>query len=148
MPIVYLLIVSTTCEPWAQNTYFNNCTKDSLFVGASHCNNMDSMDYVLSPRHLYSASGLDSLEFSLQKSSNSSFCFDEGDIIFPDSICFIDINYLFDNNKIDTCYFFLIKWSDAKKYSWDEIRDNKMYHTWIVTRNKKGEYDTNIRYSD
>ena len=148
LPIIYLLFVSTTCEPWAQNTFFNNCTKDSLFVGASHCNNMDSMDYILSPRYIYSAGGLDSVEFSLLKGSNPSFCFDERDIIFPDSICFIDIDYLFDNDKIDTCYFFLIKWSDAKKYSWDEIRDKKMYHTWIVARNKNGEYDTNIRYSE
>ncbi|MBO7100328.1 MAG: hypothetical protein J6W21_10735 [Bacteroidaceae bacterium] len=47
--------------------------------------------------------------------------------------------------KTDTCYFFLIKWSDAKKYSWDEIRDKKMYRTWIVTKDKDGNYDTNIR---
>ncbi len=66
--------------------------------------------------------------------------------IFPDSFCYIYEHRLFNNT--DTAYFFLIKWSDARKYTWDEIRANKLYRKWVVTRDKDGNYDTNIRYSD
>lgn len=50
--------------------------------------------------------------------------------------------------NIENCYFFLVKWGDAKKYTWDEIRENKLYRKWVATRNKKDEYEKNIRYSD
>lgn len=144
LPFVYLLFTSTVCEPWTQETFFCNCTNDTLLIGASHCNNIDDLDYVLTP--FYTAKGFNTEVFSLQMGSAPSFCFDERDIIFPDSICSIDYYCLFDNNKTDTCYFFLIKWSDAKRYSWNEIRENRLYRKWVVTRDKNGEYDTNIRY--
>lgn len=146
LPIVYLLFTSTVCEPWTQEVFFSNCTNDTLLIGASQCNNIDGLDYVLTP--FYTVREFNTEEFSLKKSSAPSFCFDERDIIFPDSICSINYYCLFDNNKTDTAYFFLIKWSDAKKYSWDEIREQKLYRKWIVTRDKDGNYDTNIRYSD
>ena len=65
--------------------------------------------------------------------------------IFPDSTCRTDYYLL---RKTDTAYFFLIKWSDAHRYSWDEIRVNKLYRKWVVTRDKDGNYDKNIRYLD
>ena len=65
--------------------------------------------------------------------------------IFPDSTCQTDYYLL---RKTDTAYFFLIKWSDARKYTWDEIRKKKLYRKWVATRNKKDEYEKNIRYSD
>ena len=144
--LVILCLLYSCREPWTQETFFCNCTNDTLLIGASHCNNIDDLDYVLTP--FYTAKGFNTEVFSLQKGSAPSFCFDERDIIFPDSICSIDYYCLFDNNKTDTCYFFLIKWSDAKQYSWDEIRKNKLYRKWVVTRDKNGEYDTNIRYLD
>jgi len=42
----------------------------------------------------------------------------------------------------------LIKWSDAKRYSWNEIREQKLYRRWIVARDKDGNYDRNIRYME
>jgi len=35
-----------------------------------------------------------------------------------------------------------------QKYSWDEIREQKLYRRWIVTKDKDGNYDRNIRYVD
>ena len=67
-------------------------------------------------------------------------------IVIPDSLCFFADSQLFVNS--DTCYFFLIKWSDAKRCTWDEIREQKRYRTWVVTRDKDGNYDKNIRYLD
>ncbi len=48
----------------------------------------------------------------------------------------------------DTGYLFLIKYRDAKQYTWDEIRKRKLYHRHIVVRDAEGNYDMNIRYQD
>ena len=60
-------------------------------------------------------------------------------------MAFILVQHIGQKN-IENCYFFLVKWGDAKKYTWDEIRKNKLYRKWVITRDKNGEYDTNIRY--
>ena len=135
--ISYLLFTSTTC---VRVLRFQNCTSDTLFVGASHYNNMDSVKCVVWGESPSSDSKPDTLL------KNGDFYFESRDVVYPDSTCAIDECALFCG--YDTCYFFLIKWSDAKKYSWDEIREQKRYHTWIVARDKNGNYDKNIRYSD
>ena len=148
LSIFYLLFTSTTC---VRITYFKNCTEDTLFIGASHYNNIDSIDEQLAPCYdLCANDNLDTSGISLWKERiimRNSLEYYIGAFkscyIYPDSTCTINDYYLFDKN--DTCYFFLIKWSDAKKCTWDEIRDKKMYRTWIVTKDKNGEYDKNIR---
>ena len=135
--ISYLLFTSTTC---VRVLRFQNCTSDTLFVGASHYNNMDSVKCVVWGESFLPDSEPDTLL------KNGDFYFESRDVVYPDSTCAIDECALFCG--YDTCYFFLIKWSDAKKYSWDEIREQKRYHTWIVARDKNGNYDKNIRYSD
>jgi hypothetical protein len=40
----------------------------------------------------------------------------------------------------------LVKWQDAKQYSWDEIRAKKLYRRWVTVKNKDGEFDRNIKY--
>ena len=135
--ISYLLFTSTTC---VRVLRFQNCTSDTLFVGASHYNNMDSVKCVVWGESFLPDSEPDTLL------KNGDFYYESRDVVYPDSTCAIDECALFCG--YDTCYFFLIKWSDAKKYSWDEIREQKRYHTWIVARDKNGNYDKNIRYSD
>lgn len=44
--------------------------------------------------------------------------------------------------------FFLIKWGNAKRYSWDEICNRKMFNKWIVKRNEEGGFDRNITYEN
>jgi len=149
----YMLTTSTSCVRWR---CFKNCTNDTLYICASHYDNIDSVDCQLDPHYyLPDNSILDTTDVSLWEIKTLKI----GDYycdfvpckdwyIYPDSICSIDYYYLNDKDKTDTCYFFLIKWSDAKKYSWDEIREQKLYRKWVVTRDKKGEFDRNIRYSD
>ena len=67
----------------------------------------------------------------------------QGDIVYPDSLFTIDGNYLFNNT--DTCYFFLIKWKDAKNHLWDEIRMKKLYRRKIVVRDCNGKFDQTIQ---
>ena len=120
--------------------FFVNCTNDTLFICPSHCNDIDSIYDRAFP--LYSQSRC--MDDYVLLEVNGLYIHNN-EAIFPDSTCRTDYYLL---RKTDTTYFFLIKWSDAKKYSWDEIRDKKMYRKWIVTRNKKGEYDEKIRYID
>jgi hypothetical protein len=125
---------------------FKNCTNDTIYIGASHYANIDSVDAQLhSAYKVIVHNTLDTSGISLWKGANlDGTSFHKDCFVYPDSLCSIDVIYLFD--ETDTCYFFIIKWSDAKKYSWDEIRHRKLYKTWIVARNEKGEFPRDIKY--
>ena len=119
---------------------FKNSTNDTLFVGVSSYNTIDSVGWMLEP--LYS------FEDSIVGNDKDSCLLNEfyADRIYPDSVGKIYDYMLFDNS--DTCYFFLIKYEDAKNHSLDEIRAKKLYKKWKVVRKKYGGYDRNIRYSE
>ena len=121
---------------YVRNELFVNCTNDTLFICPSHCNDIDSIYDRAFP--LYSQSRCMNDYVLLEV---NGLYIHNSEAIFPDSTCRTDYYLL-----SDTCYFFLIKWSDAKRYSWDEIREQKLYRKWIVTRDKDGNYDRNIRY--
>lgn len=116
---------------------FNNVTGDTLFIGASHSNRIDDVGYVVSPH--YQSCDSDTISIFLWNGLNVS-----KDWVFPDSICLIDQSYLF--AKSDTCYFFLIKRENALRYSWDEIRSQKLYRVWKTVKNKEGNFDKDIKY--
>ena len=117
---------------------FNNCTEDTLFIGSAHYDNIDSVDYRLRP-HTYC--DVDSIDLQLW----NGMAVNSKELICPDSTCLINGSYLLSEDN-DTCYFFLVKWHDAKQYSWDEIRSKKLYRRWVTVKNKDGEFDRNIRY--
>lgn len=114
---------------------FKNCTNDTLFVGVSSYNTIDSVGWMLEP--LYS------FEDSIQCNDKDSCMLNEfyADRIYPDSV-----GKIYDYMLFDTCYFFLIKYEDAKNHSLDEIRAKKLYKKWVTVRNKEGEFDRNIKY--
>ena len=146
---------------------FKNCTNDTLFIGISDYDNIDSIWF----RYIYhvdiksKAPLLASID-SILRNDNSNInmtIYDNGHeivitpteqarmereymTIYPDSIFPVNELYLFNNT--DTEYFFLIKLEDAKNHSWDEIRAKKLYKKWNVVRKKYGGYDRNIRYSE
>ncbi len=120
--------------------FFVNCTNDTLFICPSHCNDIDSIYDRAFP--LYSQSRC--MDDYVLLEANGLYIHNN-EAIFPDSTCWTNYYKL---RKTDTAYFFLIKWSDARKYTWDEIRKKKLYRKWVATRNKKDEYEKNIRYSD
>lgn len=120
---------------------FKNCTNDTVYIGASHYDNIDSVSEQVGPHYNFVANNdLDNSDISLWKGT----CFRSDNFICPDSLCSIDADYLFHN--ADTCYFFLIKWNNAKRHSWNEILTNKLYEKWVVIRNPNGEFEKNIRY--
>ena len=123
---------------------FKNCTNDTLFVGVSSYNNIDSADCLLEPEWYYEDSIL---------CNNKDIClwndiYAGGKKIYPDSIGKIYDYMLFDRNHTDTCFFFLLRNEDVKNHSWDEIRNQKLYGVWIITKNKDGKYKRNIKKED
>lgn len=121
---------------------FKNCTNDTVYIGGAFYDNIDSLYDQLSPGYNIKAnSGLDTTGISLWK----EIYFSSDEFVYPDSMCLMNADVLFFNTDIDTCYFFLIKMKDAKKFSWDEIRAKKLYHKSIVTRKKDGEFGMDIR---
>lgn len=120
---------------------FKNCTNDTIYIGASHYADIDSVDEQV--QALYAPVGnsdFDTTNIRLWEGID----FHSDGFVLPDSMCAIGADYLF--RQSDTCYLFLIKLADAKKYSLKEIRTNKTYHMWMVTRNKKAINGKNIRY--
>lgn len=144
---VYTLVIAcllSSCVPIIHTKFvvnFRNCTNDTLIIVASHYDNIDSVDYQLWPRYLFPEKDINTAGIGLCDGIDVS-----REIIFPDSICGIDSLYLFDNNA--PCFFFLIKWGNAKRYSWDEICNRKMFNKWIAKRNEEGGFDRNITYEN
>lgn len=138
-----VLYVSCLCilpDDVRHASIFKNCTNDTLLIWVSHHNCIDSVTLLLSPLYSLDNDIADTTEIYLGKRTTVKF----NDFIFPDSTCATTTEALF--LEQDTCFFFLVKWKDAKNYSWDEIRAKKLYKKWITTKNKDGDCDRNIRY--
>ena len=153
--VFLVLSILPSCIPvcdWGTIIVFKNCTKDTLFIGVSQYGNIDSVNCQLYPHYRgLNKCDLDTAGISLWKERRNPYDkhlvyreFSKDHYIYPDSICTINVSYLFENN--DTCYFFLVKWRDAKQYSWDEIRAKKLYRRWVTVKNKDGEFDKDIKY--
>lgn len=140
--VLAFLYGMSACVPIVHSRHtvvFRNCTKDTLFVGASLYDNIDSVNSMLFPDYTR-YDDLDTIIVFQHKYLNvhpTSF-------VLPDSLCSCNLNYLFNEQGI--CYFFLIKWQDAMNHSWNEICKKKLYHRLVVSKDKDGKFDTNIKY--
>ena len=146
---------------------FKNCTNDTLIIGESDCNDIDSVwwfgERFERPSKEPLLTSIDSILLDVSKNYLESWEFyDEEDkaitptelaeknreemIVYPDSLLLVKDISLFNNT--DTNYFFLIKLEDAKNHSWDEIRVKKLYKKWVIERKMFGRFDRNIKYSE
>lgn len=136
---------SCTFPPYSRtNVELNNCTDDTLFIGISFCDDFDRIECIVhSGENRNPISTFDTATIFIDRDKViKRYAF-----IYPDSPCYIHINtHLYNNN--DTFYFFLVKKGDIIKCLWDEIRSKKLYRKCIVTKDKNGEFDRNIRYQD
>lgn len=137
----FLIIICTmwSCTSCRQDVRFRNCTNDTLFIGVSHHDHIDSIEGLLFPHYNSLYNDIDTAEIYLRTEANVRKLF-----VYPDSLCSVDSNYLYRGS--DTYYFFLIKWRDAKRYSWNDIRTKKLYRKLVVKKQKNSEFDRNIRY--
>ena len=127
---------------------FKNCTNDTLFVGISDYDNIDStcwfgerIDRPSKEPLLISIRNIDMTYCdTVITPKEQAKMAREGMITYPDSFFYVNEGLLFHT------YFFLIKFKDAKNYSWDEIREKKLYNKWITVKGKDGKFDRNIKY--
>lgn len=123
--------------------WFKNATHDTLLVGASSFDNIDSVFWFAEPaNNMYSVNDSDLVEDSLM--NGLKFQYDR--LVYPDSLCCLVEESMFFHS--DTCYFFLIKSMDIKHHSWNEICSKKLYHKCLVVRGKSDNFDRNIRYKN
>ena len=135
--VALILFVFSSCVYDSYCDYiFMNRTGDSLFIGASYYDEIDSVDYQLEPLFYDRGFHPDTLTIW------NKICVQDN-IIYPDSSFRINSVYLSVNN--DSCYLFLVKWRDANDYSWDEIRMKKLYRRRKVVRNSDGDFDRTIQ---
>ena len=83
---------------------FKNCTNDTIYIGASHYANIDSVDEQV--QALYAPVGnsdFDTTNIRLWEGID----FHSDGFVLPDSMCAIGADYLF--RQSDTCYFFCKK---------------------------------------
>ena len=137
---IFLFLLSA-CVPICDTkelAVFKNCTNDTLLICASHYDNISCIDYQLQPSYLPSNNTSGDIKISLWTEINAS-----KEIIYPDSTCTIDGKYLFADK--DTCYFYLIKYKDAINNHWNEICKEHLYGKSIITKNKDGKFNTEIK---
>ena len=134
--------VLSSCVPGCDSRVvatFENCTNDTIFVGVSHYDNIDSVNCQLFASYSLPTNALlDTTSISLWTDIYTL----KDQCVYPDSRCWVNANYLFDEH--DTCYFFLVKWRDAKRYSWNEIRTKKIYYKWKIIKEQNGKFKRNI----
>lgn len=156
---VIVSLLSSCITGWDSVTLvgFKNCTNDTLVIGGSDYDNIDSVWFFkdvnkLSKEPLLTSidsiilSDIKHIKHYCDTTINQEEIFEknkEGMITYPDSLFFVNEYFLFDHY-----YFFLIKLEDAKNHSWDEIRAKKLYKKWVVDRKINGGYDRNIKYSE
>ena len=139
----FLCMIKSCIPPICETRHtivFQNSTSDTLLICASRFDCIDSVLFCLEPKYKLSDKNTDSIEITLWEGEVVK----DKDIVYPDSLCRTELEALFLDN--DTCYFFLVKWRDAKQYSWDEIRAKKLYRRWVTVKNKDGEFDKDIKY--
>lgn len=139
-----ILYLVSSCLPFGyykRSVEFKNCTGDTLIIGHSYFDAIDSVHCQILPA--YDIPGIEELD-SINVPVNKELSLRGIIAVFPDSTCCEDSVYLF--SRKDTCYFFLIKFEDVKRNSWKDICAKKLYHKWMVVRDKNGNLDKDIRY--
>ena len=123
--------------------WFKNVTGDTLLVGVSCFDNIDSVFWFVEPAsNMCSVKDSDLFADSLTKELK----FQLNQLVYPDSMCYTSEESMFMHD--DTCYFFLFKFRDINHNSWKEICAKKLYHKWMVVRDRDGNFDRDIKYKD
>ena len=141
--LILVFFEASSCLPIVDSrctAVFNNRTTDTLIIGASFVDDINSVHCLLdATTYTHNFIESDTNNFSLWNKTIQS-----NNIVYPDSSCVIEDYDLFHNT--DTCYFFMINLKNAKKHSWNEICKKKIFYKKIVTRDFNGKVDTDIRY--
>lgn len=101
-----------------------NRTCDTILVGRSYCDNIDSITYFVETL----AGDTTEVKFKLKEDLKIV----ESNRIAPDSFAITDARIY--TGQSGKGYFFIFKYDSAKNHTWDEICKNHLYDTLFVTR--------------
>lgn len=139
IPFTFLfLIFFWSCLPMVDREYtvtVRNCTRDTILIAGSQYNSIDSV-------LCFMESMPGKVEFTLIKGAGKLDIRDG--IVFPDSTALSTKRALF--NEDDKSYFFIIKLSVARKYTWGEICKYRLYDTFSATWDMSGKSKYQIDY--
>ena len=139
------VVVLSSCVPYCDSrtvALYKNCTNDTLFIGISDYDDIDSVKDILWPWRYEGDSVLCDKDISLWDLDLKEDIREQ--YICPDSLGGSDEEIVYRKNS--TSYFFLVRYQDAKTHSWDEIREKKLYHKWVSVKGMCGKMDNNIKY--
>ena len=104
-----------------------NHTKDTLLIEMTESETLTDSIYW----------GIHSLDSVLLDSEQDTICVS----VKGEKVAFWRFNYVLPYSESgsiyplpDTCYVYVIKWNIAKSYSFEEIRDKKLYDRRVVSR--------------
>lgn len=104
-----------------------NHTKDTLLIEMTESETLTDSIYW----------GIHSLDSVLLDSEQDTICVS----VKGEKVAFWQFNYVLPYSESgsiyplpDTCYVYVIKWNIAKSYSFEEIRDKKLYDRRVVSR--------------
>ena len=123
--LILIIFSFSSCVPILHTkelVVFNNCTTDTVYIGVSYYDYIDSVYEQAYPHYDFTANNrADTTGISLWERINfNSSCY-----ILPDSAYSINADLLL---------------KDAKRYSWKTIRTKFIYHKWTAKRNKNGKF--------
>ena len=139
------VVVLASCVPYCDSRTipaYKNCTNDTLFIGISDYDDIDSVKNILWPLRYEGDSVLSDKDISLWDINMNVDISEQ--YICPDSMATTEEEVVYRKNS--TSYFFLVRYQDAKNHSWDEIRKKKLYRKWVSVKGMCGKMDNNIRY--
>ena len=137
--LCFTAVISLCCCDYAYEYCIQNCTKDTIMIGTSNCERIDSV------YHILLGSGT---VFDIKKYSNDRIRVYEWNQVFPDSVAYDgSVNCpLFYHNKNNCGYLFVIKWETAQNHSWEEICREELYDTLIVVTQEMLKDGNSIKY--
>lgn len=108
-------------------SFVYNHTKDTLLIEMTESDTLTDSIYW----------GIHSLDSVLLDSEQDTICVS----VKGEKVAFWRFNYVLPYSESgsiyplpDTCYVYVIKWNIAKSYSFEEIRDKKLYDRRVVSR--------------
>jgi len=140
MMIFIGMIVFISCD-FGHSMKMVNHTTDTILIGSANYNNIDSIQYFIMPDICWEQDSIRVYIDALQDPEKRFGNIDEMKkikkiYVYPDSTA-IERSFnskLFEQNDDKKGYFFIIKLDVARRCTWNEIRDKRLYDSLIVTR--------------
>jgi hypothetical protein len=140
LSMTFTLILFASCLPgWGtmERMRIKNCTTDTILIGASFSNNIDSVYInVYGGRFRFLPCSGDTCDYTWTTINEKGMLeIRPHDYIPQDSTAdYAESGTLFSHNKEHKAYLFIIKLETARNHTWAEICRDQLYDTLFVTR--------------